>query len=105
MICDEDARDAEVIALRERVRLAEDGAAGEPTRVEVELADGVVLAGAHDVREPERDLPAQRERLERKFASLAEPVIGARAAGELRALVSRLDASVRVREVMAAAAR
>ncbi len=105
VICDEDARDAEVIALRERVRLAEDGAAGEPTRVEVELADGAVLAGAHDVREPERDLPAQRERLERKFASLAEPVIGARAAGELRALVSCLDASVRVREVMAAAAR
>ena len=50
-----------------------------------------------------RDLAAQRARLERKFAALAEPLLGAEDAGLLAGLVGSLGAGVSVRELMAPA--
>jgi 2-methylcitrate dehydratase PrpD len=103
VIGDLDAKDEEVIALRERIVLADDGTAGQPTRVEAELRDGSVLTACVDVNTPERDLVAQRARLERKFTSLAEPVIGADRAGELLGRLEVVEQSS-VRGLMAAAA-
>jgi 2-methylcitrate dehydratase PrpD len=104
VIVDGDATDAEVVALRGRIALADDGRAGHPTRVEAELRDGSLLAACCEVNRPESDLAGQRVRLERKFASLAAPVIGRAGAAEL---LSRLGAlgQTSVRALMAAATR
>ncbi len=102
VIDDADAADGEVIALRERIVLAHDGAAGEPTRVEIERSDGETIWAAHDVNRPAEDLQLQRRRLEGKFSALAEPVIGASRAADL---LSRLGEAERLtaRELMSSA--
>lgn len=104
-ISDEDARDARVIAARSKVALAEDGLSGQPTRVDIELRDGTTVHAAHDVNRAETDLAAQQERLEKKFTSLAEPVLGAMAAGELRDRLNNLDSIAGARQLMALARR
>lgn len=96
------AEDGEAIAVRERVVVREDGAPGAPTLVEIELDDGRNVQAAYDVNTPERDLPAQRERLERKFRALGTPAIGGGPAEELLELLSRLQ-EVDVRPVMRSA--
>jgi 2-methylcitrate dehydratase PrpD len=100
VITDGDAVDPQVIALRSKVILADDGPTGQPTRVEVELRDGSVVHRAHDVGTPEKDLSAQHERLTRKFLSLAQPVIGSAAAAELLSQVRTLDSGISVRRLM-----
>jgi len=102
-IADADAHDDEVIAVRERVTLSPGAVAGQPTAIEARLTDGSTARAAVDVNTPQRDLPAQRDRLSQKFALLAAPVLGAgRAAGLLDALAG-LDAGVRIRDVLALA--
>lgn len=96
-IGDEAARDEDVIALREKVELVEDGQAGAPTRVDVELLDGSERSAARDVNRPERDLPRQRARLSEKFAALAGPVLGPAQAEELHAAIVDLDRGLLVR--------
>ncbi len=103
VITDGDAVDDQVISLRGRVRLVEDGVAGRPTRVVVRRLDGAELEAAVDMNTASRDLAAQGARLERKFAALAEPVLGAEDAGLLAGLVGSLGAGVSVRELMAPA--
>jgi 2-methylcitrate dehydratase PrpD len=100
-ITDEDAHDQEVVGLRSRVVLIEDGAAGEPTRVDVTLRDGEVASACRDVTVPATELGDQRRRLETKFISLAEPVIGSPGARRLLAALSGLDRSHGVRALMA----
>jgi 2-methylcitrate dehydratase PrpD len=102
-IGDEDAFDPAVIALRERVALAGDGAAGAPTRVEVVLRSGQTLTSQRDVSTPMRDLPAQRKRLGEKFTALARPVLGAVRARELLDALEHLGAGHSVRQLMALA--
>ncbi len=102
VIANADATDATVIALRRRVELETDGVPDAPTRVEIELEDGTVLAAAHDVNTPERELAAQRARLEDKFRKLADPVLGIERAGELLALLDRVE-ETSVRALMSAA--
>jgi 2-methylcitrate dehydratase PrpD len=70
------AVDPVVVAVRERVRVLDDGASRGPTVVDIVLADGRTLQAAHDVYVPERDLAAQADRLENKFHRLAGPVLG-----------------------------
>ena len=102
-IGDEDAHDEEEIALRARVALVEDGAAGEPTRVEVTLRGGEVVSARHDVNRPAQDLGVQRRRLEEKFISLAEPALAAPQARRLLATLSDLHAEQHIRSLMALA--
>ncbi len=91
VIVDEAAVDAEVVAMRERVALVADGAAGKPTRIEIELDGGAVFETAFDVDTPARDLADQRGRLEDKFSALAAPVIGAPGSAGLLALLGELE--------------
>jgi 2-methylcitrate dehydratase PrpD len=101
-IDDRDAADPEAVALRSRVALVPDGEPGEPTRVEVRLRDGSEVGTARDVNTPAADLAAQAARLEGKFRTLAEPVLGAEAAAELLRLLTGLEAELPVRRLMRA---
>jgi 2-methylcitrate dehydratase PrpD len=103
VITDENASDPDVIDLRERVELLDDGLAGEPTRVEIDLRDGSTVGAAVDVTKPQSDLEAQHARLARKYTSLAEPVLGTARAGELLERVRTLDAGAGVRGLMSLA--
>jgi 2-methylcitrate dehydratase PrpD len=100
VIEDGDALDEDVVSVRERIRLLTDGVAGQPTRVVAQLRDGSEVEAAVDVNTASRDLAAQGERLSVKFSRLAEPVVGQRAADELRALIGSLDGGVAVRKLM-----
>jgi 2-methylcitrate dehydratase PrpD len=101
VIADGDAADASVIDVRGRIVLVPDGVAGQPTRVTVSRRDGSQLQAAVDVNTASRDLRGQGARLERKFAVLAAPVVGADAAAALAAGIEALDAEAGVRELMA----
>jgi 2-methylcitrate dehydratase PrpD len=101
VIGDSDALDEDVVELRERIRLVEDGVSGQPTRVVVQLRDDSEVEATVDVNTAARDLAAQGERLSRKFSRLAEPVVGHGAAARLRALIGSLDGRVAARELMA----
>jgi 2-methylcitrate dehydratase PrpD len=103
VIADDDAVDPEVVELRGRVRLVEDGVPGQPTRVVVRGQAGAELSAAVGVNTPSRDLEAQRGRLEGKFIALAEPVIGVDGAGALSSCVAALGTGPTVRELMALA--
>ena len=100
VIGDAQAHDAEAIALRARVQLLDGGRDGSPTRVAVELVDGTTRHAAVDVRTPQRDLAAQRERLAGKFSSLAVPVLGDDRAAELHAVAGGLAEDADVRALM-----
>jgi 2-methylcitrate dehydratase PrpD len=101
VIGDGDALDEAVVRVRERIRLLKDGVAGQPTRVVAQLRDGSEVEAAVGVNTASRDLAAQGERLLVKFSRLAEPVVGRRAADELRTLIGSLDGGVAVRQLMA----
>jgi 2-methylcitrate dehydratase PrpD len=57
----------------------------------VTLDDGRVVEARHDSGIPAADLAAQQRRLEAKFMSLAEPVIGRSGAERLVAGIAALD--------------
>ena len=59
--------------------------------IAVTLSDGRVLRATHDSGIAMSDVAAQGERLAAKFDALAEPVLGAARARELRAMISGLD--------------
>jgi 2-methylcitrate dehydratase PrpD len=101
VIADDDASDPEVIEVRDRVRLARDGVARQPTRVTVRRRNGSELEAAVDVNKATRDLEAQGARLERKFLAFAEPVLGAETAASLAARIGELGSEVTVRDLMA----
>jgi hypothetical protein len=100
VIADGDATDAEILAMRARVQLADDGEPSRPA-VDLELADGSVVHAQHDSMSPESDLDAEHAKLADKFAMLVEPVLGPQRAGALRAAVDGLGAGARVRDLMA----
>jgi len=102
-VTDADAEDADLIALRSKVSLFEDGVAGQPTLVELVLNDGAVLSARHDVNAPERDLAAQRGRLSEKFLTLAAPALGAAGAARLLGALGGLEEASSVRALMACA--
>ncbi|HWX74550.1 MAG TPA: MmgE/PrpD family protein [Solirubrobacteraceae bacterium] len=102
-ISDEDARAPDVIALRSRVVLVEDGTVGAPTRIEVRLRDGEVLSACQGVSRPERELGLQRQRLVGKFNALAEPILGRESARRLLDALGSLEDGARARELLALA--
>jgi 2-methylcitrate dehydratase PrpD len=101
VIADDDAFDSELVELRGRVTLVEDGVAGQPTRVVVRRPGGAELEAAVDVNTASRDLEGQGARLALKFSALAEPVIGADGADSLADCIARLGSGPSVRELMA----
>jgi 2-methylcitrate dehydratase PrpD len=94
---------AELVTIRDRVKVVPDGVPDAPTLVEVHTADGRSFEAAYDTDEPESDLALQRGRLEQKFAALAWPRLGVDGSGRLRALVAHLDELDEIGAVMRAA--
>ena len=86
------ANDPRLMALREKVVLDfQDGWPQAAAEIEVALTDGSVLRASHDAGVPSADIAAQGERLAAKFDALAEPVLGAARARELRRTIEDLD--------------
>jgi 2-methylcitrate dehydratase PrpD len=102
-ISDDDASDEEVIAMRARVALVEDGTAREPTLVEIQLQSGEVLRARRDAATPPSAPAEQRRRLSEKFLALAEPALAPPAARRLLATLVDLSDDHAVRALMACA--
>jgi 2-methylcitrate dehydratase PrpD len=84
--------DPALVRLRDKVTLDfQDGWPQAAAEIEVQLGDGRVLRAGHDAGIPCADIGSQGERLAAKFDALAEPVLGAARAGELRETISALD--------------
>jgi 2-methylcitrate dehydratase PrpD len=86
------AADPRLVALRDKVTV--EFPADWPhtlAQLEVRLADGHRFTAKHDSGIPAADIAQQGRRVAAKFMSLAEPVIGGAAAGELAQLVNALD--------------
>jgi 2-methylcitrate dehydratase PrpD len=90
---DETTADADLRALRERIRVELHSNCDSLTEAEVfiETVDGARLRRHHDSGVPATDLAAQRRRLEQKLYAMAGPRIGAQACDELLGLVGRLE--------------
>ncbi len=96
------AADPRLAALRDRVRF--DFQSGWPhprAELDLHLTDGTVLTAAHDAGVPAPDVAEQGRRLDAKFMVLAAPVLGATQAGDLRALVARLETLPEIDTLMA----
>jgi len=87
---DETAARPDLIALRRRVTVTDDGPELGAV-VNITLKDGGTVSAHVDVAVPDRDLAAQQERLERKFHHLADPVVGAAKAAAIIVEVRGLD--------------
>src|SRR5881394_1726914 len=86
------ATDPALVQLREKLALDfHDGWPQAAAELEVALTDGRVLKAKHDAGIPSADIAAQGERLAAKFDALAEPMLGAAGARELRAAILGLD--------------
>jgi 2-methylcitrate dehydratase PrpD len=87
------ANDPALVALRDKVTLDfQDNWPQAAAEIAVALTDGNVLRASHDAGIPSADIAAQGERLAAKFDALAEPVLGAARARELRRAIESLDA-------------
>jgi 2-methylcitrate dehydratase PrpD len=86
------ATDPRLIRLRERVEMDfRDDLPEAGAEIAVTLSDGRVLRASHDSGIATSDVGSQGERLAAKFDALAEPVLGAARARELREVISGLD--------------
>jgi len=98
------ARDTDLVRLRQRVEVAEDGPNQSGTPVDVLLLDGRTLNAAQDVNTPATDLVEQGTALRSKFAALATPVLGAERSERLVKLIDTLDRLDDVTPLLAAGA-
>jgi 2-methylcitrate dehydratase PrpD len=91
---------AQVIALRERVRVATDSALqkGE-AHVSIQLADGRVVRRHVPCASGTADNPMSDEQLDRKFQVLVEPRFGPERTGELLATIGRLESLPKISEL------
>ena len=86
------AADPSLVALRDKVSVEfERQWPHTLAEMRVILDDGRTVEARHDSGIPATDLAAQQERLEAKFMSLAEPVVGPSRAERLVACVAALD--------------
>ncbi|MGD9617719.1 MAG: MmgE/PrpD family protein [Alphaproteobacteria bacterium] len=86
------ANDPDLVALREKVALVfQDNWPQAAAEIAVALSDGNVLRASHDAGVPSADIRAQGDRLAAKFDALAEPVLGAARARELRRAIEGFD--------------
>ena len=88
----ETANDPTLARLREKVALDfRDAWPQAAAELEVTTTDGRVFKARHDAGIPSADIATQGERLAAKFDALAEPVLGAACARELRTAILGLD--------------
>ena len=89
----ETATRSDLIAIRNKVQLdpEERDASCYVAEVSMVLSNGQTVRKFVDVGLPEKDVERQRQRLERKFQRLAEPIIGRVSAEQMVALLSDLD--------------
>jgi hypothetical protein len=100
------ATDPALVALRQRVAFDfRDNCPEAAAELSVTLRDGRVLKANHDAGVPSADIAAQGERLAAKFDALAEPVLGAARARELRQAIGRLATLLDAGEVTRLAAK
>lgn len=100
----ETAANPTLVALRDKVEL--DFCRGQPNtlaELELTLSDGTKLAASYDAGVPATDIDEQGRRLEQKFVSLAEPVLGLARARDLAAEIGRIDRQRDLRTVIAGA--
>jgi 2-methylcitrate dehydratase PrpD len=96
---EETAKNPAVSALRDKVSVDfQPGWAHTQAQLKVTLADGRVLEARYDSGIPEQDVEEQGRRLETKFLSLAEPLLGA-PTHALAAAVASLDARANLRDL------
>ena len=96
------ASDPVLIALRDKVEFDfRPGWSSTLAELELELADGRRLAASHDSGVPANDIAEQGRRLEEKFTSLAEPVLGEAKTRDLISEIGRSDALRNLRGLMA----
>jgi 2-methylcitrate dehydratase PrpD len=99
------AADPVLIALRDKVALDfRSGIRSTFTEATVTLRDGSVVSAQHDSGVPAEDVAQQGRRLEAKFASLVDPVLGTERTARLTADIGRLDALPDLRGLIAAGA-
>ena len=95
------ASDPALIALRDRVEF--DFRPGLPNtlaQLDLELTDGQRLTTSYDAGIPARDIAEQGRRLEEKFSSLAEPILGGAKTRDLFGEIGRIDQLGDLRPVM-----
>jgi 2-methylcitrate dehydratase PrpD len=95
------AADPVLIGLRDRVAL--DFRTGIPntfSEIELSLRDGSRFFARHDAGIPAADAVDQGKRLEAKFASLVDPVLGTETTARLIADIARLDLLADIGELM-----
>jgi 2-methylcitrate dehydratase PrpD len=99
---DENAADATLTKVRERVTVHGDRGAGRDAHVMIKTSGGQTAEAVFDVAIPDRDLDRQGGRLAAKFHSLADPVIGAERASMLARQIAALDEDHDISLLMAA---
>jgi 2-methylcitrate dehydratase PrpD len=90
LFCDETARRPDLVALRDRVSI-DPTQVGRGSVVTVRLKDGRTISRQGDVSQPNRDLSAQQDRLERKFRHLATRTLGEVGADAVIAICRHLE--------------
>ncbi|HME23416.1 MAG TPA: MmgE/PrpD family protein [Acetobacteraceae bacterium] len=96
------ASDPVLIALRDKVEFDfRPGWSNTLAELELELADGRRLTASYDSGVPATDIAEQGRRLEEKFTSLAEPVLGGEKTRDLIGEIGRFDTLRHLRGLMA----
>jgi 2-methylcitrate dehydratase PrpD len=99
---DATAADPTLIALRDKVELEfRPGIGNTRAALTLDLTDGTRLTARHDSGVPAADVADQGRRLEAKFITLAEPILGRARAADLLGEINRLDSVTDVRRLMA----
>src|SRR5262249_27988914 len=99
---DENARDATLTTIRERVTVHGDRTAGRDAHVIIKTSGGQTAEANFDVAIPDRDLERQGARVAAEFHSLPDPVIGIERASALQSHIAGLDQDRDIGVLMAA---
>ena len=81
----------DVVALRSLVRVHGDGADRTPATVRIGLKSGASFSRDENVGAPSHEFASNQVRLERKYRSLTQPVLGSAASEQLCANIKSLD--------------
>ena len=93
--------DPALVSLRDKVDFKfRQGTPHTQARLELLLTDGTRLTADHDAGVPAADVNEQGRRLEAKFASLVEPVLGAERSRSIVQQVGALQSLADVRDLM-----
>ncbi len=100
LFCDETARRPDLVALRDKVSI-DPTQVGRGSVVTVRLRDGRAVSRQGDVSQPNRDLVAQQDRLERKFRHLTTTALGAERVDAVIDLCRHLESQPDLKRLMA----